>query len=192
MKKIIDWIKNLFKSSPKKSDDSSSENKSNGFTLIELLIVIAVLGVLAAVVLIAIDPIEQLGRGRDSGRKTSVTGIGRAIQTYYTAVGSYPAEATYNTILTTSGELKPFPPAPGGSPPALGCTGGTAVSGFCYKSNGTDYVVYSKLESKVERNKGNCANVAANTWYVFSSAAGKAGVVCQAGEPAEGFNGTFY
>jgi prepilin-type N-terminal cleavage/methylation domain-containing protein len=42
-----------------------------GFTLIELLIVIAILGVLAVVVLVAINPIEQLARTRDGGRLTS-------------------------------------------------------------------------------------------------------------------------
>ena len=39
-----------------------------GFTLIELLIVIAILGVLAVVILVAINPQEQLARGRGGGR----------------------------------------------------------------------------------------------------------------------------
>ena len=55
---------------------------SKGFTLIELLIVIAILGVLAAGSLVAIDPVEQLARARDSGRKSAVTQMGRALQAY--------------------------------------------------------------------------------------------------------------
>lgn len=187
MKKIIDWIKSLFGSSP--SADNSDGDSSKGFTLIELLIVIAVLGVLAAVVLVAIDPIEQLARGRDSGYKSSTGQLGRAVQAYYTAQQAYPtANNTWMTTLQNSGEIKTLPSGYN----APGCTGGGIQNNFCLKQNGIDFVVYTHLESKVERNKGTCANTAANTWYVYSSAAGKAGVVCQVAQPAAGFNGTFY
>ena len=40
--------------------------KKKGFTLIELLIVIGILGILAAGLQAAIDPIEQLKKGQDS------------------------------------------------------------------------------------------------------------------------------
>lgn len=40
--------------------------KNFGFTLIELLIVMAILGVLAVVVLVAINPVQQLARTRDA------------------------------------------------------------------------------------------------------------------------------
>ena len=41
-----------------------------GFTMIELLIVITILGILAVAVLSAINPIEQINRGRDTGRQS--------------------------------------------------------------------------------------------------------------------------
>ncbi|NIT03538.1 prepilin-type N-terminal cleavage/methylation domain-containing protein, partial [Candidatus Saccharibacteria bacterium] len=41
-----------------------------GFTMIELLIVIAVIGILAIAVLAAINPIEQINRGRDTGSRS--------------------------------------------------------------------------------------------------------------------------
>ena len=49
------------------------DDSRRGFTLIELLIVMAILGVLAVVVLVAINPIQQLARTRDTGRKSGVT-----------------------------------------------------------------------------------------------------------------------
>jgi prepilin-type N-terminal cleavage/methylation domain-containing protein len=187
VKKIVDFIKKLFGSSDSKSSDSSS----SGFTLIELLVVIAVIGVLAAAVLIAIDPVQQLARGRDAGRKNSISQVGNSIQTYYTANTAYPTAASgWDTTLTSAGELKVFPADPGGTVTAPACTGGAVASGICYKASATDFVIYSHVESKTEKNKGTCAGVDANTWYVYSSALGRAGVACQAVEPVPGFNGT--
>jgi len=64
--------------------------KLYGFTLIELLIVLAILGVLAVVVLIAINPTQQLAKGRDTGRKSSVTQLGRELASYFTARAIFP------------------------------------------------------------------------------------------------------
>lgn len=63
---------------------------SKGFTLIELLIVIAVLGVLAVAVLSAINPIEQINRGKDTGSRSDAEQIIGAIDRYYTSKGYYP------------------------------------------------------------------------------------------------------
>lgn len=161
---------------------------SKGFTLIELLIVIAIIGILAAGVLVAIDPVEQLNRGRDASRKSSISQLGRALQAYYTANSAYPAVTGWNTTLTTSGEIKVFPANPG-APLAPACAAGVVVNKFCYKTNTTpDIVVYTHMESKTEMNKGSCGGDAASTWYVYSSAEGKAGLLCGA-EPAVGATG---
>lgn len=61
-----------------------------GFTLIELLIVIAVLGVLAVAVLSAINPIEQINRGKDTGSRSDSEQFIGAIDRYYTSAGYYP------------------------------------------------------------------------------------------------------
>jgi prepilin-type N-terminal cleavage/methylation domain-containing protein len=165
----------------------------HGFTLIELLIVIAVLGVLAAVVLVAIDPVEQLARGRDSGRKSSISQIGHSLVAYYTINSAYPAAAAWDATLTNSGDLKLFPKDPGGSPLAPACVGGIVAETICYKVNATpEFVVYTHMESKTEQRKSTCGGVAANTWYVYSSVDGKAGTICQAGEPAAGGTYTYH
>lgn len=61
------------------------------FTLIELLIVIGILGILAAVVLVAINPTKQLAESRNAGRRADVKTIMNAIQQYVIDNGSLPA-----------------------------------------------------------------------------------------------------
>lgn len=64
--------------------------KTKGFTMIELLIVIAVIGILAVAVLAAINPIEQINRGHDTGSLSDAEQWIGAIDRYYTAHGYYP------------------------------------------------------------------------------------------------------
>lgn len=172
---------------------------SKGFTLIELLIVIAIIGVLAAGILVAIDPIEQLARGRDAGRKSTTGQLGRAFQAYYTSQGTYPlttdwTSAAATNALVESGDIKVIPTQPVPNP-VTACTGGSVVNNFCYKVAGagstSNMVIYTHVESKSEFNKGTCAGVAINTWYVYASVDGKGGTICQAAEPAAGTSYTY-
>lgn len=160
---------------------------SKGFTLIELLIVIAILGVLAAGILVAVDPVEQLARGRDAGRKSVVGQVGRAFQAYYTSNSAYPTTAQWTNnvttnVLVTSGEIKVIPTQTAPTPVTL-CGGGSLVNNFCYKVDAptSNMVLYTHVESKSEKNK--CGGVPENTWYVYASIDGKSGIVCQAAEP---------
>lgn len=69
--------------------------QKRGFTLLELVIVIAILGVLAGIVLIAINPSRQLADGRNTQRRSDVQAILNA--TYQYTVdngGALPASIT--------------------------------------------------------------------------------------------------
>lgn len=65
-----------------------------GFTMIELLIVIAVLGVLAVAVLSAINPLEQINRGQDTGSRSDTEQALSAIDRYYTMQTLWPWQTT--------------------------------------------------------------------------------------------------
>lgn len=67
-------------------------NRIKGFTLIELLIVIAILGILAAAVLVAINPGKRLAQARDAQRKSDISAIANALVGYYTINSYYPFE----------------------------------------------------------------------------------------------------
>lgn len=88
-----------------------------GFTLIELLIVIAILGILAAGVLVAINPVQKINQANDANMKSNVGQIATALQAYYTTNQAYPTAADYTAlapILVSSNELKVAPVAPAG------------------------------------------------------------------------------
>lgn len=71
-------------------ESASSSLKIAGFTMIELLIVIAILGILAVAVLSAINPIEQINRGRDTGSRSDAEQLVSAIDRYNAFQGFYP------------------------------------------------------------------------------------------------------
>lgn len=62
----------------------------HGFTMIELLIVISILGILAVAVLSAINPVEQINRGRDTGTRSDAEQLISAIDRFNAFQGYYP------------------------------------------------------------------------------------------------------
>ena len=69
-----------------------------GFTLIELLLVIGIIAILAAIVIVAINPTKQLGDARNAQRRSDVNTILNAVYQYALDTnGNIPT-----TILTTT------------------------------------------------------------------------------------------
>lgn len=87
-------------------------NKKSGFTLIELLVVIGIIAVLAAVVIVAINPARQFAQARNSQRQANVTAILDAIgQNMADNRGNFLCGTTVTTIPTVTTTIK----APAGS-----------------------------------------------------------------------------
>ena len=168
----------------------NSRRRQGGFTLIELLIVMAILGVLAAVVLVLINPSDKLAQANDTGRISTVNQLGRAVAGYN--VGSnntYPDASDWANILIAAGNPSTFP----AGIKYMGATGVTACTTnvnpatdptYCYDldtvgTNGA--IVFAKLEAKGKLSLCTAPEV---PYFVYSTADSRAGTICSQNDPA--------
>lgn len=157
-----------------------------GFTLIELLIVIAILGVLATVVILAINPSERFAQTRDTGRLNSVLQLGKAIQSFYTTSNTYPAVDTWDSELLATGYPSSFPSGIEYQFAVPNCTNNVkpdTLPTYCYDldtgtgENGA--IIYTRLESFHQSSK--CAS--GDAYFAYSTIDGRGGVLCLTAEP---------
>lgn len=77
-------------------------NKQRGFTIVELLIVIVVIGILAAITIVAYNGVQA--RATFSAYKSDIAGINKAILLYYADNDAYPGNlASSGSCWTNSG-----------------------------------------------------------------------------------------
>jgi len=77
-----------------------------GFTLVELLVVVAIIGVLAAVLLIGINPLEQTRKARDTGKLSRCKEAISAAERYYAFHNDDPVGGCAGLLPGAADELK--------------------------------------------------------------------------------------
>lgn len=158
-----------------------SKKVNAGFTLIELLIVIAVVGILVTGLLIVINPMAQLAKGRDAGRRTAAKQIVDAVERYQITYGSYPDSwcwwcnsqggPRWITGLVDRQELKKVPIDP------VNNWGSGKELIYYYTSDGADYCLQVGFETDVSSDP-DYNGYWSNTWKLRFGPNGPRGGLC--------------
>ena len=78
------------------SKNKQKKQHNHGFTIVELLIVIVVIGILAAITIVAYNGVQN--RAKNSLRKSDIAAITKALELYYIDNGRFPAGSGSTTI----------------------------------------------------------------------------------------------
>lgn len=137
---------------------SLRQRNNRGFTIVELLIVIVVIGILAGLVIVTYNGIQQ--KARDTERKTDVNALASHAEAYNAQAGNYPSLTQFNDSTFRSTNMKGLPDGALQDPKGSGATLCNSVQANCYAyvpapsgcDNGTNgdcasYTLTATLES---------------------------------------------
>lgn len=137
---------------------SLTKRNNRGFTIVELLIVIVVIGILAGLVIVTYNGIQQ--KARDTERKTDINALASHAEAYNAQSGNYPTLAEFNDSAFRQTNMKGLPDDalkdPKGAGPTLCATIGANCYAYVPSPSGCDngqngdcasYVLTATLES---------------------------------------------
>lgn len=117
--------------------------EEQGFSLVELLVVITVLAVLAAGVMIFINPAKRFNQANDARIKSDINQISKALIAYYTINRRYPTVTEGLSALILDQDLRTIPSPPPGGEPFYSYNANTACGVFPY--TGCEAIVFYPL-----------------------------------------------
>ncbi len=132
----------------------------SGITLVELLVVVSLIGILLATLFLILNPVGQFQKANDARRKSDLTQIQKALETYFNDNGKYPpSSVTYRIVRldgTTADWGKQFTPYMATLPIDPKSSKRTYV--YFAPSNRQSYWLYASLERNNDRQLCNFGN----------------------------------
>lgn len=121
--------------------------KQSGFTIVELLIVIVIIGILAALVIVAYNGIQ--GRANDTSIQTDLRNISQKTELFYADYGRYPTSAADVTALGLKVAKSSYQTNSAAPNNLLYCfaAGGTAYSVFAASSSTNRFYVNNTVKT---------------------------------------------
>jgi prepilin-type N-terminal cleavage/methylation domain-containing protein len=170
-------VKNLFRNQNTKT--------LKGFTLIELLVVIAIIGLLASVVLLALN--SARAKSRDAKKLADVRQLTTALELYYNDFSGYPALATAAAVTTGGTTLSALVPSYVGALPTAptpadtNCTAATVPTLATTVSSGATVVNGNNSYMYLTGSAGSGTPAVDSTYKLFFCIGATTGGISPAG-----------
>ena len=117
------------------------QKSTSGFTIVELLIVVVVIGILAAITVVAYGNVQA--RAQTNRTVTDLSAVNKAVNLYFVQNGSYPISLSWRSSFDYPGDYVPglVPTFIAKLPNGLYPGDASLNEVYMYYSNGTDYKI---------------------------------------------------